>query len=201
MGVNHLSRAAAVFLDRDGVINRNVWNPDTQAWESPLVPEHVDLIPGALAAMQRLREAGFLLFVVSNQPNVAKAKSSLAILDAIHGRVRKAIEDAGIEIAAFYYCLHHPEGVVPEYSGRCRCRKPSPFFLFEARDAFDLAMDRSWMVGDRTSDIECGQAAGVRTIRILNAEEGGKGVDAGGCKPDFTTDSLTAAAAMITAVP
>lgn len=194
MGVDGLTKSAAVFLDRDGVINRNVLNPATGAWESPLEPEQVDLAPGVLPAMRRLRDAGYLLFAVSNQPNYAKAKSSLETLEAIHERLRKRIADAGIEIAHFYYCFHHPDGVVPEYSGPCQCRKPSPYFLLQARDAFDLDMERSWMIGDRASDIECGRRAGVRTIRIVNAEEGAQEDSA---EPEFVADGLPAAAAII----
>jgi D-glycero-D-manno-heptose 1,7-bisphosphate phosphatase len=194
MGVDRLSRVAAVFLDRDGVINRNVLNPATGAWESPLQPEQVEIIPEVLPAMRRLREAGYLLFVVSNQPNYAKAKSSLETLEAIHQRVEQAIVDAGIEIASFYYCFHHPEGLVPEYSGPCQCRKPSPYFLLQARDRFDLDMGRSWMVGDRPSDMECGRRAGVRTIRIVNVDEGAQ---ERGTAADFVADGLAAAVAII----
>jgi len=196
MGIDALKRSRAVFLDRDGVINRNVLNPASGAWESPLLPEQFEMIPGAVPAMRRLLDAGFLLFVVSNQPNYAKGKASLETLQAIHDRLLDILNQSGIHISAFYYCLHHPEGVVPAYSGHCHCRKPLPFFLYQARDAFDLEMSHSWMVGDRIADIQCGRAAGTRTIRIFNEGEGNL-ANSDQVKTDFLVSGLAAAAEII----
>jgi D-glycero-D-manno-heptose 1,7-bisphosphate phosphatase len=196
MGVGALKKRAAVFLDRDGVINRNVLNPLTRTWESPLTVEDFELMPNVLVALRALRKAGFLLFVVSNQPNYAKAKATLQNLESIHNRLLDILCKEQIEFAAFYYCLHHPHGVVPEYSGPCCCRKPSPFFLLKAHDEFCLDMERSWMIGDRDTDIECGQAAGVRTIWVLNKEEGAC-ADGGQTHAEFQVDCLEAAVAII----
>lgn len=198
MGVGALSKAVfkAVFLDRDGVINRNVMNPATLAWEAPLTVEDFVLAPNALAALSRLRQAGFLLFLVSNQPNYAKAKASLQTLKNIHRHFLSLLDQQGIEFAAFYYCLHHPRGVVPGHSGPCRCRKPSPFFLLQARDQFGLDLERCWMVGDRASDIDCGQAAGVHTIHVRNQQEDAA-VDQDEPGAEFQADSLEAAAVII----
>jgi D-glycero-D-manno-heptose 1,7-bisphosphate phosphatase len=194
MGVDGLSRA--VFLDRDGVINRNVMNPRTLAWEAPLTVEDFVLAPNALAALSALRQAGFLLFLVSNQPNYAKGKASLQTLENIHRHLLSLLDQQGIEFAAFYYCLHHPQGVVPGHSGPCRCRKPSPFFLLQARDQFGLDLERCWMVGDRASDIDCGHAAGVHTIYVRNQQEGAAvdGVEPGA---EFQADNLETAALII----
>jgi len=192
MGVGALSQA--VFLDRDGVINRNVRNPATLAWEAPLTVEDFELADNALAALSRLRQAGFLLFLVSNQPNYAKGKASLEVLEAIHRHLLKLLARQGIEFTAFYYCLHHPHGVVPSHSGPCGCRKPAPFFLLQARDQFGLDMERSWMVGDRDSDIACGQAAGVHTIRVRNQQGAVAGDEQ---RAEFKADSLQAAAVII----
>ena len=196
MGVRTLSQPAAVFLDRDGVINRNVMNPFTFAWEAPLTVESFVLAHNALLALGDLRKAGFLLFLVSNQPNYAKAKASLETIESIHHRLLDLLDQQRIEFAAFYYCLHHPQGVVPSHCGPCSCRKPSPFFLLQARDQFGLDMERSWMVGDRPSDIACGQAAGVHTIRVRNQEEGAA-VDGDEAGAEFQVDSLEAAAMII----
>ena len=195
MGV-HLLKRPAVFLDRDGVINRNVLNPVTQAWESPLLPDQLEIIPGASSAMRALRDAGFLLFVVSNQPNAAKAKTSLATLHAIHDRLLEFLRRDAVDVDAFYYCFHHPHGVVAEFSGPCECRKPSPYFLFQARDQFALDLGRSWMVGDRPSDVACGLAAGVRTIRIVSAHQDNV-LRPEDPQPDFVAESLAAASAII----
>ena len=75
-------------------------------------------------------------------------------------------QQPGISFDVFYYCLHHPGGVIPEYSGRYECRKPSPYFLLQAKTRFDLDLANSWMIGDTEIDILCGRAAGVRTIRV-----------------------------------
>ena len=161
--------APAVFLDRDGVLNRNVFNPATRAWEAPHHPDDFVLTPGALPALARLAAGGFRLFVVSNQPDYALGKASLEAIAAIHHRLAAQLTAAHVEVDAFYYCYHHPRGIVPGYSGDCACRKPSPYFLFQAHDSYGIELAASWMVGDRASDIACGRAAGVRTIRIAPA--------------------------------
>ncbi len=166
MGAGRLTLRRAVFLDRDGLLNHNIRNPSTGAFEAPLTPAQFQLIPGVTTALAALQEAGFLLFLVSNQPDYAKGKNSLATLEAIHRRLEEALTDARVSFAGFNYCFHHPEGVVPAYSGPCRCRKPSPYFLLRARDRFMLDMRQSWMIGDRLTDVECGRAAGVKTILV-----------------------------------
>jgi D-glycero-D-manno-heptose 1,7-bisphosphate phosphatase len=156
----------AVFLDRDGVLNRNVWNPATNQHESPLTPEQFELLPDVLPALRLLCDAGYLLFLVSNQPNYAKGKASMETLNAIHCRLETALTEAQISFAAFYYCFHHPE-----FTSECICRKPSPYFLLQARDTFGIHLTASWMVGDRATDIECGRAAGTRTIEISHSSD------------------------------
>ena len=158
--------AKAVFLDRDGVINANIFYTDTGETEAPRTAADFRLLPGAVEAMKRLREAGYLLFVVSNQPNQAKRKATRADHDAIQARLVMVLEEAGVRIEKFFYCFHHPNGIEPSLSGPCDCRKPSPFFLNQARDTHGLDMAQSWMVGDRESDIACGKAAGVRALHI-----------------------------------
>src|SRR6266852_1251381 len=109
MGVRSLTGDRAVFLDRDGVINSNVFNPATRTFESPLRVEDFRLTLGALPALSRIRDECCRLFLVSNQPNYAKGKASLAVLDAIHERLLESLSAAGIVFSGYYYCLHHPE--------------------------------------------------------------------------------------------
>jgi D-glycero-D-manno-heptose 1,7-bisphosphate phosphatase len=156
----------AVFLDRDGVLNKNVFNPATGEYESPGRPEDFELFPHAIPAVRRLRDLGFLLFLVSNQPNYAKGKSTLKQLQDVHDRLAEELEKADVRFAGFFYCFHHPNGIIPSHSGPCECRKPSPFFLLKAANEHDLSLPDSWMIGDRGSDIQAGIAAGVRTIRV-----------------------------------
>jgi D-glycero-D-manno-heptose 1,7-bisphosphate phosphatase len=157
---------AAVFLDRDGVINTNVRYADTGEWEAPRSAVDFKLLPRAIEAMGRLGAAGYLLFIVSNQPNLAKQKATRTDHDAIHARLMAELSKGGAEISEAYYCFHHPEGIERSLRGPCDCRKPSPHFLFVARDAHRLDLGASWMIGDRETDIICGRRAGVRTVRI-----------------------------------
>jgi D-glycero-D-manno-heptose 1,7-bisphosphate phosphatase len=166
MGIGRVTTARAVFLDRDGVLNRNIYNPATGAYEAPHHPDDFIQVPGMTEALARLRDAGFRLCLVSNQPDYALGKASLDEIHAIHAMLEAALRESGVTLDAAYYCYHHPRGITPGYSMICQCRKPSPYFLTSARDAFQLDMAQSWMVGDRVTDIECGRAAGVKTIRV-----------------------------------
>ena len=196
MGTDKPAGRRAVFLDRDGVINQNVLNAATGEWEAPLTAAEFGLVPGAREGLQRLRDAGFLLFLVSNQPNHAKGKSSLKEMGAIHDRLLRELEAMRVEFAAFYYCLHHLEGIVAAYSGACMCRKPSPYFLLKAAREFGVDLAQSWMVGDRTTDVLCGRVAGVRTV-LIDAE----GAVARKIAPDRVARNLGEAAEMICAAP
>lgn len=157
----------AVFLDRDGVINYNVFYKDTQAWESPRNTADFAIVPSAIQSMQLLQQANFLLFIVSNQPNYAKGKSSLEELQAIHSKLSHELQINNITVTETYYCYHHPNGVVANYSKVCQCRKPSPFFLLAAQKTYSIDMANSWMIGDRDTDITCGKMAGTQTIKII----------------------------------
>jgi D-glycero-D-manno-heptose 1,7-bisphosphate phosphatase len=156
----------AVFLDRDGVINRNVFNPTTAEWESPHHPDQFQLHLGVLSALSHLREHGFKLFLVSNQPSYAKGKTSLEHILAIAKQCSGSFLSAGVDFAEEYYCLHHPNGVTPGYAVRCECRKPSPYFLYQAAGKHGISLPQSWMIGDRETDIQCGRSARARTVQI-----------------------------------
>jgi D-glycero-D-manno-heptose 1,7-bisphosphate phosphatase len=187
----------AVFLDRDGVINRNIFNPQTSQYESPLAAADFYLIDGVLDALRRLQEADYLLFLVSNQPNYALGKSSLHSLGEIHLCMKSKLDREEISFSEFYYCLHHPEGIVPEYSGACRCRKPSPAFLHQAQRDFCLDLSHSWMIGDRPTDTQCGKAAGANTVRV-SAECAAPVIDR---NADFIVPDLAEAVTCILAMP
>lgn len=186
MGANRAAPRPAIFLDRDGVINRNIFNPATGSCEAPLTAAEFALAPGAAQALHQLQSAGYLLFVVSNQPNYAKGKSSLKDLAAIDQKMRRELASSDVVLSGVYYCLHHPE-----YTGPCACRKPSPYFLLRAIRQFHLDPKRSWMIGDRKTDILCGRSAGVRTIFISE--------DPQNTNADLTAPNLLVAANQILA--
>lgn len=159
-------RRAAAFLDRDGTLNEFVQDPVSGLPESPLGVADVRLIDGAAAAARELAQAGFALVCVSNQPAAAKGKVSLEQLFAVHERVLELLREEGVHLDASRLCLHHPEGVVPELSGPCECRKPAPGMLLDAAEELGLDLASSWMLGDTDSDVVAGHAAGCRTVLI-----------------------------------
>jgi D-glycero-D-manno-heptose 1,7-bisphosphate phosphatase len=156
----------AAFLDRDGVLNEAVSDPVSGALESPLEVKDVRLLPGAAMAAGELAQAGYALVCASNQPAAAKGKVMVERLQEVHERVVELLAAEGVELAGSRLCLHHPEGVVPELSGPCDCRKPAPGMLLDAADALGFDLAASWMLGDTDADVQAGQAAGCRTVLI-----------------------------------
>lgn len=162
----------AVFLDRDGVLTEPIWNPATREYESPHTVANLVFCPDVFAPLRALHAHGYDLFIVSNQPSYAKGKTSLENIREIADAVTAQFRTAGIAFRAQYYCYHHPHGIVPEYSGPCDCRKPAPGFLLRAAADYGIDISRSWMIGDRDTDVECGQRAGCRTILIAHPHAG-----------------------------
>jgi D-glycero-D-manno-heptose 1,7-bisphosphate phosphatase len=180
----------AVFLDRDGVLNPLVYNLATGEYESPHDPGEFSIYPRTARSLQRLVAAGFLLFLVSNQPSYAKGKTSLENIQAIQELLAEYLQENLVNFTDFFYCVHHPAGIVPGFSGPCQCRKPSPFFLKRAAAEHSLDLHQCWLIGDQDTDVLCGQAAGVRTIQILNPHSSAK---RGGSIPDHQVDNLAEA--------
>jgi D-glycero-D-manno-heptose 1,7-bisphosphate phosphatase len=148
----------AVFLDRDGTINV----------EKDYLHRIADFefIPGVPAAIRRLKAAGFLVIVVTNQSGVARGYYAEAAVHALHGHIQQLLADFGTAIDAFYHCPHHPIEGVGEYRVDCDCRKGSPGMLLRAATEYDIDLYRSFMVGDKLADIEAGHAAGCRSILV-----------------------------------
>lgn len=191
-----MSRPAA-FLDRDGILNALVPDPASGHPESPLRPADVHLMPGAAAAARRLGESGFALVGVSNQPAAAKGTLSVDELLAVQERVLELLAAEGVDFDGFRLCLHHPDGVVPELSGDCACRKPAPGMLLDAAAALDLDLAASWMVGDTDADVAAGVAAGCRTALAENPDSAHKRLGAG--DPDLRGVDLSQVARLILA--
>jgi D-sedoheptulose 7-phosphate isomerase len=153
-----------VFLDRDGVVNAMVYHSDFGLVDSPANAAEVRLLPGVATAIDRLRAAGFLVVIVSNQPGAAKGKTSALQLEAVDAEVHRQLAAHGAAVDAVYLCLHHPGGVLAELATDCACRKPRPGLLLRAAADYGVALDRSFMVGDGVTDVAAGRAAGVRTV-------------------------------------
>jgi D-glycero-D-manno-heptose 1,7-bisphosphate phosphatase len=182
------SKRRAAFLDRDGVINELVWDPADRRAESPLRPQDVRLVPSAARGIRLLQDAGFVTVVVSNQPAAAKGKATVEHLDAVHGRVKELLIEAGAEIEDWRYCRHRAED-------DCPCRKPRPGLLIAAADALGLDLPHSWMIGDTDADIGAGRAAGVRTVLVEHPDSAHRrsGIQA----PDAVAADLASAAGYI----
>jgi D-glycero-D-manno-heptose 1,7-bisphosphate phosphatase len=152
----HEVRRRAVFLDRDGVLNRPVVREGF-----PYPPQGVDefaLYDGVAEACTSLKDAGFLLIVVTNQPDVGRGTQSRAAVDAMHWKLREALPLLdGIEI-----CFHAGS----KFNESCDCRKPKPGLLFRAAAAHDIDLAKSYLVGDRWRDVDCAHAAGCRAVFI-----------------------------------
>jgi D-glycero-D-manno-heptose 1,7-bisphosphate phosphatase len=195
MGIGEIMDRA-VFLDRDGVLNYNVINSETGDWESPHKPEDLKLFPWTIKSLQKLQRLEFRLFLVSNQPSYAKGKTSLENIQKIQEAMHTILTSNNILFTEYFYCYHHPQGIMPEVSKNCDCRKPGAKFLVDTQARYQLDMPNSWMIGDRDSDIFCGQKAGTKTIMIRNQEEFNS-QKADKSSPDFTVDDLAEAVKII----
>ncbi|MBF0441189.1 MAG: HAD family hydrolase [Oligoflexales bacterium] len=158
-------KAAAVFLDRDGVINKD------EGYVCNI--EQIEIIDGIPEALSELKAMGFLLIVITNQSSVARGFCSEKDVVVLHEYMRNFFKTKyGVTIDAFFYCPHHIKGTVREYSIVCECRKPGTKMLEDAKAMFDIDLSASFLIGDKPSDIECGIRGGVRSIQILNDKYG-----------------------------
>lgn len=187
-------RPAALFLDRDGVINDLVYYPDSGEFESPRQPSHLQMQPEIGAPLREARAMGYLIFLVSNQPSAAKGKTSLDALQSIHDVICEKLRAESVALTASYYCYHHPRGVRSALSGLCLCRKPSPLFLKLAASEYGIDLSASWMIGDQDTDVQCGQRAGCRTALLDYGPSQAKRTES---HPSVVAKNLHSAIAMI----
>ena len=174
----------ALFLDRDGIVDELVFYESSGEWEAPRRVEDIRMIERAAAALQRFADAGWMLFFITNQPNVAKGKAKQEDVEAVHAAV---VRELAVPIARSYICFHQAEDL-------CQCRKPSPLFLREAARDFAIDLQQSWMVGDQDSDLLCGRAAGCKVALI---EHRGSEHKRGNVEPDLRVSDLDELATVI----
>lgn len=186
---------AAVFVDRDGILNELVPDPVSGRPESPLDPEQVALIAGAAAALRTLRSAGYLIVGASNQPAAAKGVVGIEQLESVHSRVIELLEREGASVDTFNICFHHPAGTVPELTRNCDCRKPAAGMLVAAAEELPIDLSASWMVGDSDDDVAAGTTAGCRTVLIENPASAHRRIL--DTVPDARAPDLMAAARLI----
>lgn len=154
----------AVFIDRDGVINRMSYHAEFGITDSPANPDQFELMTGAGAAIAEFNRLGLLAIVVSNQPGIAKGKFTPDLLRRMESKMIAGIESAGGKLDAIYNCLHHPEAALNEYRVSCDCRKPKPGLILKAAREWNIDLRGSYMIGDGVTDILAGSAAGARTL-------------------------------------
>lgn len=163
---NLKNKQKAIFLDRDGTINKYVGFLRK--------PEELELLPGVAETIKKINHSGYLVVVVTNQPVIARGEVTLDSLEEIHNKMETELGKQGAYLDAIYFCPHHPhkgfEGEISELKFDCDCRKPKPGMLLKAAEDFNIELSNSYMIGDSDSDVEAGKAAGCRNS--IKIEEG-----------------------------
>jgi len=152
-------KTQAVFLDRDGTINTDVGYLNH--------PDQLELIPRSAQAIKLLNEAGFKTVVITNQAGIAKGLLQETLLPEIHQRLIVLLDETGARIDRFYYCPHHPEAAVEQYRMECQCRKPFPGMVLQAAAELGIDVTRSYVIGDKSCDIELAHNVGARAIMVM----------------------------------
>lgn len=182
----------AVFLDRDGTINEQMGYIN-----------HISrfvLLPGVARAIHKLNTMQLPVVVATNQSGLARGYFPESLLDKVHEQMRLQLLAEGAHVDGIYICPHHPEAKVAQYRNACNCRKPKTGLLEQAARELNLDLSRSFMVGDRYSDIRCGAAAKTKTILVRTGYGRGEELYIGQqepVQPDYVCDDLTAAVAWI----
>ena len=162
---NLANKQKAIFLDRDGTINKYVGFLRKE--------EEFELLPGVAEAIKKINKSGYLAVVVTNQPVIARGEVTFEGLETIHNKMETLLGKEGAYLDAIYFCPHHPhsgyEGEVKELKFDCDCRKPKPGMLLKAAKDLNIDLSQSYMVGDSENDILAGKAAGCKTV-LLNTE-------------------------------
>lgn len=159
---NLQNKQKAIFLDRDGTLNRCVGFLRRT--------EELELLPGVAEAVKAINASGYLAIVVTNQPQIARGEVTVPQLEQIHNKLETLLGQEGAFLDGIYYCPHHPHkgyaGEIPELKIVCECRKPKPGMLLQAAEHFHIDLSQSWMVGDMEGDIKAGTAAGCKTALV-----------------------------------
>jgi D-glycero-D-manno-heptose 1,7-bisphosphate phosphatase len=149
----------AVFLDRDGTINKDVGYPNSY--------DMIEIFPFSFEAVKRLNEAGLLAVVVTNQSGIGRGYIEEKNLHDLHQKMARAFEQWGASLDGIYYCPHYEESDQPEYREDCTCRKPNPGMALKAAEELDIDLSQSYMIGDKAEDILFGRNIQASSILVL----------------------------------
>lgn len=186
----------ALFIDRDGVINRMVKYGDN--WDAPQKLQDVRLTKKIEKIISWANKNGILVVEVSNQPSVAKGKMDQKNSNEIEKKVQQLLADKGVFIDKAYICSHHPDAVVPELKKICDCRKPKPGLILRAARELGIKLEQSIFLGDKASDAAAAKNAGVKSLIYLHGEdEPNKTKRAKRATADFKTSSIRAVAQLV----
>jgi D-glycero-D-manno-heptose 1,7-bisphosphate phosphatase len=182
----------AAFLDRDGVINEEL-NYVHRV-------EDFHFLPGVLATCRKFVEAGYLLVVITNQAGIARGYYDVPAFEILTQWMKARFAEAGAPLAGVYFCPHHPEGRIERLSIPCDCRKPAPGMILQAQRDLGLDLARSFLVGDKVSDIEAGRAAGVGRCFLVRDSRDVAGTAPAPHSADAVVDNLSEVADLMEAV-
>ena len=167
----------AIFLDRDGVINKEV------SYLSD--PDKFEFIEGSIDALRDLKNMGYLLIVITNQAGIARGYFTENTLSKIHTKMTMILKNYEIEIDGIYICPHHPN-----FTGPCECRKPKPGMIIDASNKYNVDLNQSYMIGDTLKDIETGINAHCKTVLLLTGYGKEEVKKIANIKPDFIFKNL-----------
>lgn len=181
------NKTKAVFLDRDGTINKEV--------DVLRDIKQLKILPGVGQAIKKINQLGFLAIIITNQPVIARGWLNEKEVDAIHAVLIKRLNKKGAKIDAIYYCPHHPNANLKKYHLLCKYRKPNIGMIKEAVRQFKIDIKSSFFIGDTTSDILAGKRAKLKTILVKTGYAGKDGKYS--VRPDFTARDLKEAVKII----
>lgn len=184
----------AIFLDRDGTVSEEVGYINHVS--------RLKLFPWTAAAIRAINEAGLLAVLVTNQAGVARGYFKEELIGQVHERLVAELAREGARLDAVYYCPHHPSAGEPPYRQACECRKPRPGLLLRAAGEYGVDLERSYMIGDKYSDVELARTVGARGVLVLTGYGRGEleyQSDAWPLPPDHIAEDLLAAVEWILA--
>ena len=180
----------AVFIDRDGTLIKDVpYNTNISL---------IEFLPGVIEALSLFKKNNYLLVLITNQSGIAKGFFTVDELTVLHDALQQMLMKHEIKLDGIYYCPHHPDGFIEQYTIECNCRKPKPGLILRAVEDLDIDVSISWMIGDILNDVEAGKSAGCKTILLNNGNET-EWIISENRTPDFTLQNWDEIAATIIA--